>query len=107
MLKKLVLAATLALAVLSSGCAYKYSYRTGLPPAGEKITRWQHIFAWGHSETDPVHLDKLCPRPIAEFGCYESFPNWLCTVLTVGFYSPQTIYVVPAATSSMERGENK
>jgi hypothetical protein len=88
--------------LLCAGC-YKYAYVTGLKPTGQEITQWQNITAWGWDEPEPVYLDKMCPGPVAEFGSYISFPNWLCTFFTLGFWSPQTIYVMPAAGESKTR----
>lgn len=88
----------LCLTVFSlQGCAYRYTYRTGIPPNGEpKVKVWQHILAWGWATpTSPVYLDDLSPSGVSAFGSYISFPNWLCTLVSVGFYSPQTIYVIP------------
>jgi hypothetical protein len=89
----------LALSLLAtSGCAYKYTFRTGEPPAKEKTyTEWKHIGLWGWISSSPVNLDKACPEGVAEFGSYVSLPNWVCAVITAGLYSPRTAYAVPAA----------
>ena len=89
----------LALGMLcASGCAYKYTFRTGEPPAEDRsYTEWKHIGLWGWVSSGPVDLEAACPEGVAEFGSYVSFPNWLCAVLTAGLYSPRTAYAVPAA----------
>lgn len=87
-----------ALLILSStGCAYKYTYETGIPPNGDQqVEMWQHIIVWGwFTPTEPIYLDDMSPEGISTFGSYISFTNWLCTLFSVGFYSPQTIYVIP------------
>lgn len=89
----------LCLTVVSmQGCAYRYTYRTGIPPNGEPTVKvWQHIVSWGEATpSGPIYLDDLSPSGISEFGSYVSFTNWLCALVSVGFYTPQTIYVVPA-----------
>lgn len=86
----------MVLVLAASGCAYKYSYTTGLPAGGQRIEKWQNISGWGWNEPAPVDLDEMSPAGVAEFGSYMSFPNWLCTFFTLGFYSPQTVYVIPS-----------
>jgi len=86
----------LIIILLTGGC-YRFSYKTGLPPSGNKVTEWRHILVWGISTPEIVDLDKMSPQGVAEFGSYTSFPNWLCAFFTIGFYSPQTVYVIPAA----------
>jgi hypothetical protein len=36
-----------AMMLLSSSCAYRYRFNTGLPESGKKVTRWAHIAGWG------------------------------------------------------------
>ena len=90
--------------LVSSGCAYRYSFVTGQPASGEKIKMWQHISSWGWNDPQPIDLDEVSPGGVAEFGSYISFTNWLCTFFTLGFYSPQTAYVIPAESSALRTG---
>ena len=90
--------ALLAMALLSTGCAYRYKFETGLPPSDEKVTEWRHFFFWGWSRPAPLDLERTCPDGAAEFGSYVSFLNWPFAVLTAGFYSPRTVYAIQAAT---------
>ena len=80
------------------GCAYKYTFRTGLEPTLDPgVKEWRHIGIWGYVEAKPFDLEEACPQGVAEFGSYVSFSNWLCTFFTVGLYSPRTVYAIPAA----------
>ena len=81
-----------------TGCAYHYKHVTGLPPnsEGRTVTEWRHIGLWGLVEEDPFDLEKACPEGVAEFGSYVSLPNWLCRLVTIGLYSPRTVYAIPA-----------
>lgn len=88
--------------VASTGCAYRYRFETGLPPQeNAKVTEWRHIFFWGWSEPPPFDLDAACPNGVAEFGSYVNMlTNWPCALLTLGFYSPRTVYAIPARATA-------
>ncbi len=97
----------LVVLLLNVGCAYQFRYQTGLKASDEKITERRDILGWGTSDTEPVDLDKLSPGEVAEFGSYTSFPDWLCAFFTLGFYTPQTVYVIPAASDQKVKSEVK
>lgn len=90
-------AAVLWLAGAASGCAYNYTFKTGKAPAPDgKVTEWRHPMLWGWIDAAPFDLEKACPDGVAEFGSYVSILNWPCAVLTLGIYSPRTVYAIPA-----------
>jgi hypothetical protein len=79
-----------------AGCAYRYKFKTGLPPSDQKQTQWHHIGLWGHIYSGPFNLEQACPEGTAEFGSYINFGNWLPAFLTIGLYSPRTVYAICA-----------
>ncbi len=89
----LVLALCALLAALP-GCAYKYQFRTDLAPTGIRVERTHHIRVWGHYSSEPFNLEEACPTGVSEFGSYISFLNWLPALLTLGVYSPRTVYAI-------------
>ena len=82
-----------------TGCAYRYQFNTGLPPSGERVQEWRHIYVWGWVEPDPVDLERACPSGVARFGSYINFGNWLPAFLTLGLYAPRTVFVECASAS--------
>jgi len=85
-----------ALLLIEQSCAYRYTYTTGLPESATTITAWKHHWVWGWVNPGcTVDLKKMSPTGVARFGSYESFGNWLCALVTIGFYAPETVYVVP------------
>ena len=110
MRRKLATCAVCLCVLLSQGCAYRYKYKTDIPPTGDRITLWRHHLAWGWSNPEAVYLDEVSPAGVSEFGSYISFTNWLCTFFTLGFYSPQMVYVIPGdgfvGDSPEEEGES-
>ena len=79
-----------------TGCAYRYKFNTGLVPSDQKETQWYHIGAWGYAHGGPFNLEETCPEGVAEFGSYVNFANWLPAFLTIGLYSPRTVYAICA-----------
>ena len=89
----LLAATSIALASIgATGCAYRYKFATGAAASGERVTEWRHIAAWGYTETAPFDLDEACPNGVAEFGSYVSALNWLPALITIGAYTPRTVY---------------
>lgn len=81
------------------GCGgYRYQFKTGLPPAipAESVNETRHIGFWGWTETEPFDLEHACPGGVAEFGSHVSFVNWVPAFLTIGLYTPRTVYAVCA-----------
>ena len=86
----------IAFAFSGSACSYKYTFKTGAPPAiDEKRTEWKSIGLWGVIGPSPYDLEEACPEGVAEFGSYVSFLNWACAFTTIGLYSPRTVYSIP------------
>jgi hypothetical protein len=90
-------AALLAITVLGQpGCAYRYKFvREEAPSKAKTVKEWRHIGLWGWTKPAPFDLKKACPGGVAEFGSYVSFPNWVFAFVTLGLYSPRTVYAVP------------
>jgi hypothetical protein len=80
--------------LLLSGCAYRYQFVTGKPPSGTRVQENRHIAIWGYVEAAPFDLERSCPNGVSEFGSYVSFLNWLSAFLTIGIYTPRTVYAV-------------
>ena len=89
--------ALVAVTLLTSSCAYRYRFDTGLPESGREVTRWAHIAGWGWSTPEPFDLEEMCPEGVARFGSEVTFPNWLAAFFTLGIYSPRTVIVRCAA----------
>ncbi len=81
-------------ALAFSGCAYNYTFKTGLPPSGKQVSETEHQVLFGWIGDNVFDLDKACPNGVAEFGSYVSFANWVPTLVTVGLYTPRTAYAV-------------
>ena len=90
------LVSLVALAIASSGCAYKYQFQTGLPGSETVVAETQHQSLFGHVSDNVFDLEKACPSGVSEFGSYISFTNWLPAFLTLGLYTPRTAYAVCA-----------
>ena len=91
----LALSAAILIALVLSGatgCAYQYKFTTGAIASGEGVAEWRHTAAWGYTETAPFDLDEACPKGVAEFGSYVSVLNWLPALITLGAYTPRTVY---------------
>jgi hypothetical protein len=88
-------------ALLLPGCAYNYTFRTGLPKMADPIEQTKHIELWGWlSDDEPFDLEAACPSGVAEFGSYVSFLDWLPSFFTIGIYAPRTIYAYCADTKA-------
>lgn len=85
---------TLSMSLAAMGCAYKYQFNTGLPPSGTKVSVTRHISMWGNVPAEPFNLEEACPKGVAEFGSYITFVNWLPALLSIGLYTPRTVYAV-------------
>lgn len=89
----------LILAGVAAGCANHYVYRTGIEASGPRrtVTEWRHFIAWGLSDERRLNLESVCEDgAVLEFGSYVSVQNWPLAVLSVGFYSPRTVYAICA-----------
>ena len=89
-----VLLLTIVLAGTVAGCGYRYRFHTDLPPSGTRVTETRHFALWGLTETAPFDLEEACPSGVAEFGSYVGFLDWLPALLTIGIYTPRTVYAV-------------
>lgn len=97
---RMLLSVALCLLVLGTGCAYRYNYTTGLKESDQKVELWRHHLVWGWvNPGEPVDLDQYGQHGVARFGSYESFTNWLCALATLGFYAPETVFIIPAKAS--------
>jgi len=93
-----VVVMSLALAwVGTTGCAFKYEFRTGLPPGDREVSELRHIGMWGHvGGSEPFDLHAACPEGTASFGSQITFLNWLPAFFSLGTYSPRTVTAVCA-----------
>jgi hypothetical protein len=82
----------LAAVLLSSGC-FRTTYQTGLPPGGVTKTVNARYLWWGLAGSKDVYLDELCPKGPHEFGVKAGFGDVMLTFVTLGIYTPRTIYV--------------
>ena len=85
------------------GCgAYRYDFKTGRPPAipAQSVTETRHLAFWGWMSGPPFDLEQACPQGVAEFGSRVSFLNWLPAFLTLGLYTPRTVYAVCAQSEA-------
>lgn len=94
--------ASVAVALLTSSCAYRYRFDTGLPESGREVTRLAHISGWGWSTPDPFDLEEMCPEGVARFGSEVTVLNWLPAFFTLGIYSPRTVIARCAAVPEVE-----
>lgn len=93
---RIVIAALAVVVLTTSGCAYRYRFETGLPASKTRVSEWRHIGLYGYVGGQPFDLEQACPNGVAEFGSKINFLNWLPALLTVGLYTPRTVYAVCA-----------
>jgi hypothetical protein len=93
---QVVAMAPLLLALACGGCAYNYTFKTGLPASDQRVTEKENQALFGWKSDNVFDLDKACPQGVSEFGSYISFKNWLPAFFTIGFYTPRTAYAVCA-----------
>jgi hypothetical protein len=79
-----------------SSCAYRYRFRTELPPSDVRKSETHHMAFWGHKSGAEFDLESACPNGVSEFGSHISFLNWLPSFLTIGLYTPRTVYAICA-----------
>jgi len=91
---QVVATAPLLLALTCGGCAYNYTFKTGLPTSGQRVTEKENQSLFGWVSNNVYDLDKACPNGVSEFGSYISFKNWLPAFFTIGLYTPRTAYAV-------------
>ena len=91
---QVVAGAPLLFALACGGCAYNYTFKTGLPASGQRVSETEHQALFGWVSDNVYDLDKACPNGVSEFGSYISFVNWLPSFLTIGLYTPRTAYAV-------------
>ena len=99
---RVVLAVLCIFFMSTTGCAYRYRFKTDLPSSEKKVTKWYHIGIWGTVSSRPFNLEQACPGGVAEFGSYVSFFNWLPAIITIGLYSPRTVYAICSYNKSGE-----
>lgn len=88
----------LLLALSASGACHRSTYTTNLP-RGETKEVWNHFFVLGLFGYAEIDARKMCPGGIAQVTAYQHITHILLTTITVGIYSPRSVYVTCAADS--------
>lgn len=98
--QRAIAAVMLTALVPSWGCAYRYTFRTGLPEGERRVSTTMHQSFFGWSSDNVFDLEDACPEGTAEFGSRITFLNWLPAFFTLGLYTPRTAYAVCASGAS-------
>jgi hypothetical protein len=87
-------------AVALTGC-YHAVVDTGRPPSGQVVeNKWAHGFVYGLVPPSAVEVAQECPNGVASVETQLSFLNQVASALTFGIYTPMTIAVQCAGTST-------
>jgi hypothetical protein len=90
------LALTCALALASSGC-FTTSLRDVRTTPGEKHDEWRSFFFWGLAGHAEVDVKDYCPGDAYEIAFGPNAGTWIVSMVTLGIYSPQKVYVTCSA----------
>lgn len=95
-------------AFLLNGC-FTHDVRDARYAVGERHQEWTSHFLWGLVGHETVDVDKWCGgKEVAGFGSGSNGGTWFVSLITLGIYSPQTVWVDcaagPAQTSRRRLG---
>ena len=81
------------IALCSSGC-----FTTSLQDArylpGEEHDEWRSFFVWGLAGEAEIDVKQFCPSgQVSEVAVGTNGGTWIVSLLTLGIYSPEKIYV--------------
>ena len=87
-----LLFAVSGMALLSTGCFTTRLQDARVTP-GAKHDEWRSFFFWGLAGKAEVDVRELCAGEAYEVSTGTNAGTWLVSVLTLGIYSPEKVYV--------------